>query len=554
MRNRSRIFSAALPVVLGCAWLAGPSAARGADEPVPPDKPAVVPLDVPDGMATERRASKEELLARLKTRQAQLELDHARAAMDRAAVEHEQTRRLYDQKIVTVDELNRARQAHDQAVLAHRKAEIDLEQTRLGFLQDATLVTVIDARKYRTETGQYMATVTIRNDSDLGKARTAMKDDGVLPDDRLGGLLQIDNVIVTLMGQVTSSGDDRGLSLDAIVGDPYQQIVPALGHKQSVELEYKLLKKDVEAVTVRIEYLGTTREYPVFLKRESSEQLPTVTSSQYAQQGQLGSKIRYDLVLERLGKEEQSFSLLVLNLPTQIKFGFMDPRSDARVTQVKFTEEISKQGIDLEISIPQKLDQEFVDRNINFAVVVTRPAELKIIGELRQKYRGQDIPTEEVAKIKGSRVDLILIPKGIGKLDIVMSNQYKELRKGESAVFKFSILNSGTLALRNVTPKLDLPLEWEGTLAPTTADMIEPAEKTDFKTTVDMPPDVVVGEYVIKISAEGHSGVETVEGLDKNMTIRVAAKRNVTGTAVLVLVLIVMVVIIAVATVRISRR
>jgi len=431
--------------------------------------PGAVAAADDEGAASTRSFSKEELLQRLATRQSQLALEQARADMEMARVEHEETRRLFDAKVVTIDKLNKAKQTYQKAALAFRTAEIELEKTRLGFLKDATLVTVLDAKKYRTEDGQYMVSVTIRNDSDLGKARTAMEEeDSVLSDQELASLLQLDNVIVTLIGKADMARfrDEGQRAVEAIIGDPYQRIVPVLAHDQTVELTYQLLKKDVEAVTIRVAYLGTQREYPVFLKREASQELPTATSTQYAQQGQLGRTIRYDLLLERLGKEDRSFSLIVLNLPSQITFAFRDPRSDARVTQVKFTEEISKQSLDLEIAIPERLDQELVDKNISFDVFVTRPAELKAVSEIRKQYRGESIPAEALATIKGSRVELILIPKGVGKLDILMTNQYKEVQEGDPAGFKFSILNSGTLALRQVTPELDLPLEWEGGASP----------------------------------------------------------------------------------------
>ena len=65
---------------------------------------------------------------------------------------------------------------------------------------------------------------------------------------------------------------------------------------------------------------------------------------------------------------------------------------------------------------------------------------------------------------------------------------------------------------------------------------------------------MAVGEYTVKLKAEGHSGVEVVEAMDKNFTVRIASKSSITGTAILVTVLVVLVLGIAIASVKISRR
>ena len=43
-------------------------------------------------------------------------------------------------------------------------------------------------------------------------------------------------------------------------------------------------------------------EHDVFLEKESEEDVPVISSTQYAQVGELGSTIKYDLELERLAK------------------------------------------------------------------------------------------------------------------------------------------------------------------------------------------------------------------------------------------------------------
>lgn len=485
--------------------------------------------------------TKDELLNLLEIRKSQLEMEQGKAERDRAKTEYEETKKLYAEKIVTSDEVDKAQQDYERSVLKYKQAKIDLEKTRLEFLKGATLVTVVDAKKYRGEEGQVMVSVKLRNDSDIDKARVAMGGEADVSREKLESLLKIDNVIVSLRDE-------------AIIGDPYQRIIPELKYGEEATLEYRLLKRDVEVITVAAEFLQEEKQYTVFLKKEALQDLPMITSTQYAQQGQLGTKIRYDLELERLSKTEQSFSLAVLNLPPQISFAFLDPGSGAQITQVKFSSEISKQSLDLEVSIPEKLKENLVGMNISFYVLITKQAQMKSIYELTRKYEGEEVPAEEVVKLKGNKVNLILIPQGVPKVELVVANLFKEVVQGEEMELKFSVVNSGTLVLRSVASEVDPPLEWEVELEPREIEVIEPGEKVLVTAKVRPPEGVPIGEYIMVLKCEGHSGVETVEALEKDFKVRIAAKGNITSTLVLVFVLVGLVLFIAIASVKISRR
>lgn len=489
-----------------------------------------------------RARSKDDLINELQTREAQLVVDQAMNAMERAKVAFDQTQRLFDDKIVTIDERDTARQAYEQTLLAYQRARIDLEKTRLGFLKDATFVTVVDAQKYRASDGQVMALIKLRNSSDINKARLALEGMDTIAEDQLADLLKIDNVVVSLRDQVV------------LICDPYQKVIPELRLGEEATLEFRLLKRDLDAVTIDLAFLDEHKEHTVFLKMDMGQDQVTIASSQYAQEGQLGTKIRYDLDLERLASTEQSFSMVVLNLPRALGFAFIDPESNARVTQVRFTEERSNQRLLLEIAIPERLDPGMIGGSIDFSVVITRPTELAAIGQVQQAHEGRSIPAETLATLPGTRLDLKLIPTGIGKLDLLIANLFMEVRRGHPADFRFSILNSGTLTLRNVTPKLNLPIDWEADLTPRTLPLLDPGEQTAISVHLRPPPNVAIGEYSLRLAAEGRSGIETIDAPERNFTLRLAAESNITGTVVLVALLVVLVLGIAIASIKISRR
>ena len=89
---------------------------------------------------------------------------------------------------------------------------------------------------------------------------------------------------------------------------------------------------------------------------------------------------------------------------------------------------------------------------VEFLPIQFLPQSLRVVAD--------EVPVEEIAKLKAARVELVLIPRGVGKLDIVVPNLFKEVEQDEPVVLKFNVLNSGTLLLRRVTPEIDLPLEW----------------------------------------------------------------------------------------------
>ena len=386
------------------AWgLLTPWAAAGADVP-----------------ASQRALTPQEERMLLIVREPQLTLDHKRNEMEKAKLERDRIEGLFEEKLVRVEKVDEAVQSYDEAVFQYEQARIQIENHCVEVMWSVPNVRVTDARKYRNEEGDVIASVTIYNYSDIGFARIAKESSPeVLRDEPLESLVNVKDIVVSLVGQVgTGSAPVCPLclrSVEAIVADPFQRTVDELAHGEEKVLEYRLLREDVEEVTVRLEYANRERQFLVCLRKESQQHLPQISSTRYWQVGRLGTKIRYDLALERLGRTEQSFSLVVLNLPPEIKAAFLDPSSGASLTQVKFTGEISTQNLCFKASIPRELPADLIDAGISFYIVVTWPSELEKVYELK-KTHSDKIPPGEVAKINGNSVELVLISCGVGEL------------------------------------------------------------------------------------------------------------------------------------------
>ena len=107
----------------------------------------------------------------------------------------------------------------------------------------------------------------------------------------------------------------------------------------------------------------------------------------------------------------------VVGLPQRIEYAFVD--EGAKVNQIKFDETKSKGFLQLELEIPEKLDRRFVGRTRTFFAMVTEPFEYDRINAIKAKYGDDPVPEDDIKVLKVNYVKLELIPKGIGKLEVL---------------------------------------------------------------------------------------------------------------------------------------
>ena len=491
-----------------------------------------------------------DLLNELSLRDALVVLETAKEAHDRYESEYRDAERLIKQNIIAQKDLDEAWSRYNQALQALKKAENQLDRTKLSFLANATHITILEAKKYFDSENRKMLDLVLKNSSDLTQAESALSLTGITTDselqpawqspEQIQALLDIENIIVSVV------------SNNASIGKPYEKIIPMLRYGAQEKLTFLLLT-DVQEAGVKLKYLDQDVIEYVYLEKESLQEIPTVIASQFSQEGQLGSTINYHLELEMLVTSDTSFSLLLTNLPPQINYTFVDERS-ARITSVRFTELVSKFSLTLQISIPQKLDVGMIDKTINFQSWVVTTKQTEMINELKQNNPNQEIPVEELSEIKAGRVDLALIPKGTGRLEIMINNLFEEIKPQQDVDIKADLHNDGTLTLFNIVPEISPPLGWTAEVLPKQVDELPPDDKRSIQIHLSPGPDVGVGEYEAQIEARGQSGNEVVEALEKRLKVRISAKTNITATLVLVMGLVVLITGIVFMGVKLSRR
>ena len=486
--------------------------------------------------AAERSLTREQRLGKLQLEERVLQLEQRRSSLETQRHELETIRDLFKQGYVALQTYQQTENSYQDALLKYEEAEILLEQTKLDLLKNATRIVVREARKYKTDDGRGMVDIVLENASEIGDALLV---DTSLTVEELRTLLKVENIYVSIRKR-------------AIVGEPYETHIPALEVGQQRSLTFRLLR-DEDAVVVVLNYLDIEEDTRfVILKKGSAQELPSVNSAQFSQTGALDAAVRFDLTLERLAEEERSFALAVVGLPPGIDYAFVD--EGAKINQVKFDETVSKDTLALELRIPENLDRRFVGRTRTIFAMVAEPTEYGPINALRARYGDDPVPEEEVKALQVNYVRLELIPKGVGELEVLVSNRYQEIEVGEELKMLVQFLNRGTESVQNIKAVIDLPYEWESAVEPGLIKILDPDDRVDVKITARPPADISAGSYDVGVEAQGQVGNINVESPEKNITVRVAPRSRLGGTVVLIGILVVLVVGTGLASIRISRR
>lgn len=502
---------------------------------------AGVPAAAPDTVqAGPDLRTKEQRLYEIQLREAQWKVDVAQLDMQTKLSDYEENKELFEQRIRRLDELNQTQRAYLQAKLAYDQAVSSLEQTRLSFLRAATHISIVEASKYRTPDGNRQVVISLQNASNL---RQALSLNPERSEAEVRALLEIQNIKVSIQG---SSG--------LVVGEPYEVQVPSLRLDEQQRLTFRLLD-DLDAVVVVVTALeGQPTTYRIVLRKESLQDYPTINSVQFSQEGELNTRVRYDLILERLAEDMRTFRLAVVNLPTEIPFAFLDQATNASLTQVKFSEEATRQQLELELQIPEKLSRSFIDETLEFYVLVTDEEGFQHLGQLTRFFGTRPVELDSLRHVSGNRERFELIPRGKGALETVVANRYQEVRIGQDVNARVDLLNTGTLEVTGVHLIITPPLGWTCTTTPDTIRRILPTEKEPVNIRLVPPDNLGVSEYDVRIEAAGYVDDERVEATEKDITVRVEARANLVRNALVIGGVIVLVVGVAVGSIRISRR
>ncbi len=461
----------------------------------------------------------------LALKKAQLHLEEMKGDFDRALW-------LKEEGLISEQEFVQKRTSYLQAQVTYQEALIT-------FMGSEARISVASAVKYQDKAGKKYVRVSLRYSSkelkELGKLNIDAKD--LFP---LDFLEEIKDVYVSLRSE------------GKIISNPYEKAIPSLSLEQERQVTFQLLR-DVDNLDVNVFYAGKNETTSVYLQKGLSANIVTVNSAQFSQEADLESEATYDLSLEKFSGEANVFRLKVINLPQQISYEFIDRQTQARLSQIKFTEGITSMQLSLKLYLPRNADEQVViDKSIEFYCLVLDDEQSSQVNELLSS--GQSVGPKEIDSLKAGNVKLELIPRGVGKIEVLALSLYHEIKIGENVNMEVRVKNAGTRRLDNIRIYTDLPLNWRSEIKP---DLIASLDQGKEEiVAIDFIPseDTSVGDFEPKIRTECIADNRRVESEDKIVRIHISAKTNVLGITLLVIFLVGLLVGIVVFGIKLTRR
>ncbi|HSR54063.1 MAG TPA: NEW3 domain-containing protein [Acidobacteriota bacterium] len=482
-----------------------------------------------------------------------LGLKRAKAYYEQAQSDFERTKELYDQRLITRAELDKARSTLSDA-------EVNYYQSLLAVVFEGQYVAIIEAVQYQAEDGKKHVRLKVENTSGGGDEYRRLLN----IDDELFRAMQPDvihDVYISLLD------DDN-----AIISNPYEAKIEELHYGEPAEVDFTLLR-DVDAVTVGISYgNGSQRSPKISLQKDSSVNKVILQSSQFSQEAELGASATFNLTLELFSGENDTFKLAVVNLPAQLNRYFVDPSTQARLTQFRFTEGANTRQAALEVSLPDRPGEEIeIDKPIPFYVMVIPREQAQALGNLNQRS-GRTSGTngdgslgdsrlaqrlwteEEIAALNVGYLRLELVPRGVGELLVRVPQLYFAAKPGEQVEIPIELTNEGTQRLDNIELKVDPPLNWTKSVEPPLLASLDVGEEARVSVFVTPPAQMTVGKYEVRVQSTSLSDNQPVDGEDKTITVELQTETDVTGIAVVVGAIVALVLGIVIFGIRLSRR
>lgn len=444
-----------------------------------------------------------------------LDLKKTRADYEVARQKFENDTKLYQEKAISMNDFNRSK----NELLSK---EVDYQKLILKLISQQSYITVERAVKYQNERGDRRVKITLKsalegNEEYLNQFKEHF--DVFTPEMRSG---KIYNIYVSLVDNENKT----------IIGSPYEYRVPFIELGQTAYADFELLK-DAENLTVALNYNNQKDEKNIYLKKDASVNVIDITSMQFSQETDLSSKASYDLTLERFSTSDDVYRLVVINLPRQISYEFIDGGS--KVSQIKFAQGVNVKKLSLDVYLPERDDEQVViDRPIQFQVWALTNEEFK-------KLDGIDLTRTSTDKLKATlsgRENLEIIPRGKGKIEVRANNLYHEITTDERVTMEITVRNGGSRRLDNIKISTEKPLGWETSVTPEIIRSLEPEKETTVQVVITPPADGGVGAQEVKIKTEAMADNRKVDTEDKTVRIQVNAATSVIGTILLILLLV----------------
>jgi len=443
-----------------------------------------------------------------------LDLKKVRADYEVAKQKFDNDTKLYDEKAIALNDLNRSKNE-----LLSR--EVDYQKLILKLISQQSYITVEQAVKYQNERGDRRVKVTLKSAMEGNEEYLSQFQDHFdvfTPEMRSG---KVYNIYVSLIDNETKT----------IIGTPYEYRIPFIELGQTGTADFELLK-DAESLTVSLNYNNKKDEKNIYLKKDGSSNVD-IAAMQFSQEADLSSSATFQLSLERFSTSDDVYRLVVIGLPRQITYDFTDAGS--KVSQIRFAQGVNVKRLTLQIYLPDRDDEQVViDKPIHFHA-------LALTNEEFRKIEGIDLSSISLsdlrATVSGSE-ELEIIPRGRGRIEVRANSLYHEITTGKEVTMDITVRNSGRRRLDNIKVSAEKPLRWQTEITPDVIRSLDPEKEETVTIRIIPPKDSGVGAQEVKIKTEAMADNRKVETEDKTVRIQVNASTSVFGTILLILALL----------------
>jgi hypothetical protein len=462
----------------------------------------------------------------------------------------ERFKSLYLEKVqsdykVQKQEFDRQKLLHDKGLISEKEymesegrfksAQITYQQAILSLAFEQPHITIDSGIKYQSKAGKKMVKLTLRNSTGglvEGKKLELEDFEGIHTD-------RISNVYVSLL-------NDQ----HAIISRPYEAKIATMPYNEPITANFLLLQ-DIDNVTVRCVYGDKSEEKKISLQKDESADRVAMTSEQFSQEADLGSRASYDLTLELFSSTSNVYKLDVVNLPRQVTCDFLEQQTNARLSQVKFSQDVNTRKLVLAVYLPDRYDSTsfVIDRPITFFALASPRSQAELMTDQDKQYTASDLD-----RINISYVRLELVPRGVGRIQVRATNFYHELKPGEHVQMNLTVYNDGTRRLDNIKIRTDAPVNWVSTVTPDLLESLNPGKEAMVAVSLTPPLEIGVGDYEATIKTESYASNKKVDSEDKKIRMHVAASTNILGTTLLVLLLVGILTGVVVFGVRLSKK
>ena len=233
----------------------------------------------------ERTRTRDEQDRHIKIEIERQKMESAKRLMGKKKIEVEKLEAMMmaENNIVTVAEVNTAKEDYEKAVSDYEQAKLELQRVELESLQDEWHISVEATRLYESDDGRERFSITLRNSSSPVKL---LESSEVVGEDIILSA-QIDDIFVTVKEQegYGSSG--------AIITEPYERRIETLKEDESVTLDFELIKENIRDVVVELKYSGREENKNIHLKQEDPH-ITVVSARRYKE----GDRRRLEVVLK----------------------------------------------------------------------------------------------------------------------------------------------------------------------------------------------------------------------------------------------------------------